>query len=114
MMEISPRERMDAEDFAPAEMQEWRDEQANNENLYLLEKCAERFDRLEMYINSGDMSEDLSDVLPLFLKRGRMTLKKREGKNAERLWHSILMVLRTEGNSPFKRGRRTIVVEGEE
>ena len=45
LKELSPRERMDAEDFAPEEMGEWREEQANDANLRLLEKYAERFDR---------------------------------------------------------------------
>jgi len=31
LKELSPRERMDAEDFAPEEMQEWRDEKAKKE-----------------------------------------------------------------------------------
>ena len=103
LKELSPRERMDAEDFAPEEMGEWREEQANDANLHLLEKYAERFDRLEMYINSGDMPESMSDVLPLFLKRGRMFLKKREGENAERQWRSTIAIMRGQENHPFRR-----------
>ena len=104
LKELSPRERMDAEDFAPEEMGEWREEQANDKNRYLLEKYAERFDRLEMYINSGDMSEHMSEILPFFLKRGRMFLKRKEGENAQRQWRSVIESLRGEENSPFKRG----------
>ena len=103
LKELSPRERMDAEDFAPEEMGEWREKQANDANLHLLEKYAERFDRLEMYINSGDMSEHMSEVLPFMLKRGRMFLKKRDGENAERQWRNVIQIMRGEKNSPFRR-----------
>ena len=103
LKELSPRERMDAEEFASEEMAEWREEQANDKNQYLLEKYAERYDRLEMYINSGNMSEHMSEILPVFLKRGRMFLKKREGENAERQWRAVIGIMRGEENSPFKR-----------
>ena len=109
LKELSPRERMDAEDFAPEEMGEWREEQANDANLHLLEKYAERFDRLEMYINSGDMPESMSDVLPLFLKRGRMFLKKKDGKNAKNQWRNVMLVMAHEKNNPFRRRSNTNV-----
>ena len=83
LKELSDRERMDAEDFAPEEMGEWREEQANDANLHLLEKYAERFavfDSKEMGIRA------LALVLNTKIKRKRKqkTPSSRERRRSKR------------------------------
>ena len=103
LKKVSEREQLDAEEFAPEAMQEWRDERANDSNLYLLKKFAKRFDTLELYIESGDASEEVQEILTLMLKKGRKFIDIKDGKSAQRQWKGVLLILREEETSPFKR-----------
>ena len=106
---LSARERMDAEDFAPEEMEEFREEQADKENLRLLEEYTEKFNRLETYIDNKILMGERSEMLPFLLKRGRMFLKKKDGKNAKNQWRNVIRVMRMEKNNPLRRRSNTNV-----
>ena len=110
LKELSPRERMDAEDFAPEEMEEFREEQADKENLRLLEEYAEKFDRLETYIDEANLMSENDEMLPFMLKRGRMFLKKKEGENAKRQWRNVMQWMRGQKDNPL-RGRSNTNVQ---
>ena len=106
---LSARERMDAEDFAPEEMGEFREEQADKKNLRLLEEYTEKFNSLETYIDEGNLMSENSEMLPFMLKRGRMFLKKKEGENAKNQWRSVMAVMRMEKDRPLRRRSNTNV-----
>ena len=109
LKELSARERMDAEDFAPEEMEEFREEQADKENLRLLEEYTRKFNHLETYIDEGILMGERSEMLPFLLKRGRMFLKKKDGKNAKNQWRNVMLVMAHEKNNPFRRRSNTNV-----
>ena len=106
---LSARERMDAEDFAPEEMEEFREEQADKKNLRLLEEYTRKFDRLETYIHQSNLMSENDEMLPFMLKRGRMFLKKKDGKNAKNQWRNVMLVMANEKNNPFRRRSNTNV-----
>ena len=105
---LSARERMDAEDFAPEEMEEFREEQADKENLRLLEEYTEKFNRLETYIDNKILMGERSEMLPFLLKRGRMFLKKKDGENAKNQWLNAMRVMRAEKDRPLRGRSNTI------
>ena len=102
LKKVSERELLDAEDFAPEEMQEWRDERVDEENLYLVEKFSKYFDKLEYWLREMEPS-DKRTLLVYFLSKSRKFQEKNEGKNMQRMWQSVLLALRDVENSPFKR-----------
>ena len=105
---LSARERMDAEDFAPEEMEEFREEQADKENLRLLEEYTEKFNRLETYIDNKILMGERSEMLPFLLKRGRMFLKKKDGKNAKNQWRNVMQWMRAQKDRPLRGRSNTI------
>ena len=103
LKELSPRERMDAEDFAPEEMQEWEDEQRQARDSKKMQRLRLQLHKLEMWLRDGTTDEETHKLLTAMLARARKFVKANDVKSTERMFQSMVQMLRHEINSPFKR-----------
>ena len=94
---------MDAEEFAPEEMKEWEDEKLQVRNDKKMRWLRLRLHKVEMWLRDETTDEDTHEVLTAMLMRAKRFIKANDVESTERMYQSMVQMLRHEINSPFKR-----------
>ena len=93
-----------AEDFAPEEMQDWRDEKSRIQaerqivsDKELLEKFDKKWKKLSEWVeqNKDTQDEDLQDTLQLVNYLSNRALKTNDVNIHKKLWNTVKLELRT-------------------
>ena len=103
LKELSTRERMDAEEFAPEEMKEWEDEKLQVRNDKKMRWLRLRLHKVEMWLRDETTDEDTHEVLTAMLMRAKKYIQANDVESTEKIYHALWSILRNEIDQPFKR-----------